>query len=148
MRNDLVILLKPLYINNLYINNLPEYASIAEFVNQTYKDDKNIDGKIISRILQVIENDLLELYLDFFNSKGLIENCQVALIFDGFQLLINDTINQELLNECRQLALDKTGYDIELKIKPFDNALSLPEDYANSNVMRNKSPKSIAGQEP
>jgi hypothetical protein len=115
-----------------YINNLPEYASIAEFVNQTYKDDKNIDGKIISRVLQVIENDLLELYLDFFNSKGLIENCQVALIFDGFQLLINDTINQELLNECRKLALDKTGYDIELKIKPFDNALSLPDNYADS----------------
>jgi hypothetical protein len=115
-----------------YINNLPEYASIAEFVNQTYKDDKNIDGKIISRVLQVIENDLLELYLDFFNSKGLVENNQVALIFDGFQLLINDTINQELLNECRKLALDKTGYDIELKIKPFDNALSLPDNYADS----------------
>jgi len=115
-----------------YINNLPEYASIAEFVNQTYKDDKNIDGKIISRVLQVIENDLLELYLDFFNSKGLIENNQVALIFDGFQLIKNDTINQELLNECRNLVLDKTGYDIELKIKPFDNALSLPDNYADS----------------
>jgi hypothetical protein len=98
-----------------YINNLPEYASIAEFVNQTYKDDKNIDGKIISRVLQVIENDLLELYLDFFNSKGLIENNQVALIFDGFQLIKNDSINEELLNECHKLALDKTDMTLNLK---------------------------------
>jgi hypothetical protein len=64
--------------------------------------------------------------------KGLIENNQVALIFEGFQLLINDAITQELLDECRNLALDKTGYDIELKIKPFDNALSLPDDFADS----------------
>jgi P4 family phage/plasmid primase-like protien len=114
-----------------YINNLPAYAAIAEFVNQTYKDDKNIDGKIISRILQVIENNLLEFYVDFFNSKGLIENNQVALIFDGFQLLKNDIINQDILNECRKVAFDKTGYDIELKIKPFENALSLPDNYAD-----------------
>jgi hypothetical protein len=112
-----------------YINNIPKYASIAEFVNQTYKDDKNIQGKIISRILQVIENDLLEFYLEFFNSKGCINHFQVALIFDGFQLLINDSITQELLNECRKLAFEKIGYDIELKIKPFDNVLNLPEDY-------------------
>lgn len=112
-----------------YINNLPTFASIAEFVKKTYADDKNINGKIISRILQVIENQLLELYLEFFNSKGFIINNQVALIFDGFQLLINDAITQELLNECRLFAYEKTGYDIELKIKPFDNILNLPEDY-------------------
>ena len=114
-----------------YINNLPKYASIAEFVNETYKDDKNIQGKIISRILQVIENDLLEFYLEFFNTRGFIDNNQVALIFDGFQLLINDSITQELLSECRKLAFEKTGYDIELKIKPFDNILNLPDDYNN-----------------
>ncbi len=47
-------------------------------MNKTYKADKNIDGKIISSILQVIENELLEFYLDFFNSKGLILNNQMA----------------------------------------------------------------------
>ena len=53
---------------------------------------------------------------------------------DGYKELTikNDTINQGLLNECRNLVLDKTGYDIELKIKPFDNALSLPDNYADS----------------
>ena len=113
-----------------HINNLSEYSSIAKFVNKNYKDDKNINGKIISRILQVIENDLLEIYVEFFKSKGLIiNNNQVALIFDGFQILNNDAINQELLDECRKEAFDKTGYDIPLKIKPFDNVLNLPINY-------------------
>ena len=115
-----------------HINNLPEYSSIVEFVNKTYKDDKNIDGKIISRILQVIENNLLEIYVEFFTSKGLtLQNSMymIALIFDGFQVLLNDSINQEILDECRKIAFDKTGYDIQLKIKPFDNILKLPDNY-------------------
>ena len=60
-----------------HISNLPEYASIAEFVNKTYKDDKNIEGKIISRILQVIENELFEICLDFFQVP-LCTNTHVA----------------------------------------------------------------------
>jgi hypothetical protein len=112
------------------INNLSQYSSIAEYVNQTYKDDKNICGKNISRILQVIENNSLEFYIDYFQSKGLIENNQVALIFDSIHLLKNDIGNQEFLNDCRHIVFDKTGYDIELKAKPFDNALSLLDNYA------------------
>jgi hypothetical protein len=116
-----------------HIINLDEYKDTKKYVEQTYKDDKNISGKIISRILQVIENNLLETYIEFFNDKGLIskfnEGYEVALIFDGLQLRTNDKINDELLNECRLYALDKTGYDIQLKIKPFDNKLNLPETY-------------------
>ena len=28
-----------------FINNLPEYASISEFVKKTYKENENISGK-------------------------------------------------------------------------------------------------------
>jgi P4 family phage/plasmid primase-like protien len=38
-------------------------------------------------------------------------------------------ITDELLEECRKYGYDKTGYDIQLKIKPFDNPLILPDDY-------------------
>lgn len=118
-----------------YINNLPEYSSIVEYVNKTYQDDNNIDGKIISRILQIIENDLLECYLQFFYDNNLIPEMNkdgliVSLIFDGFQVLINKTINQEFLDKCRNDVFDKTGYDVELKVKPFDNPLKLPDNYA------------------
>jgi P4 family phage/plasmid primase-like protien len=121
-----------------HINNLPEYKEIKDYVEKTYTDDKNLSGKIISRILQVVENDLLETYLEFFNDKGLItDKNEVALIFDGLQLLKNDKITDELLNECRLYALEKTGYDIELKIKPFDNKLILPENYIDNDDLLN-----------
>ena len=81
----------------LYLNII-----ILLICGKTYEDDKNINGKINSRVLQIIEKQLLELYLEFFNSCGFIINNQVALIFDGFQLCINDSINQDLLNECRK----------------------------------------------
>ena len=117
-----------------YINNLPEYNSIVDYVKKTYPNIDNINGKIISRILQIIENSLLECYIEFCKNKGLIKNNnEVALIFDGFQLLKNDAINDDLLNEIRKYAFNKTGYDIELKIKPFDNCLDIPSNYADKN---------------
>ena len=114
-----------------FINNLPEYASISEFVKKTYKENENISGKIISRILQVIENDLLEFYVNFFSEKGLIVDNYIALIFDGFQLLKNEAITQELLDECVKQASDKLGYVVQLKVKPFGDGLALPENYAD-----------------
>ncbi len=89
-----------------HIIDLDEYKEIKDFVKETYKDDKNIAGKTISRILQVIENDLLETYVEFFIDRGLITiyndaklnevGYEVALIFDGLQLRLNDKINDEL----------------------------------------------------
>jgi P4 family phage/plasmid primase-like protien len=120
-----------------HIINLDEYKDIKEYVEETYKEDKNISGKTISRILQVIENDLLETYVEFFINKGLIEKYadgyEVALIFDGLQLRMNEKITEEILNECRLYALNKTGYDIELKVKPFDCQLELPENLENND---------------
>jgi len=114
-----------------HIIKLPEYKDIYDFVKTTYKD--NIEGKTISRILQVIENNLLETYIKFFEDKGLItkykDGYEIALIFDGFQLRCNDAITDELLDECRLYALEQTGYDIPLKVKPFDCCLDLPDDY-------------------
>jgi hypothetical protein len=114
-----------------HVINLPEYKDILEYVKKTY--DKNIEGKTISRILQVIENNLLEEYVEWSNNKGFIEDGSISLIFDGFQLLKKHNITDELLEECRKNAYDKTGYDIQLKIKPFDNPLTLPDDYEEFN---------------
>ena len=110
-----------------HVINLPEYKDILEYVTKTY--DKNIEGKTISRILQVIENELLETYVEWCKNKGFIEDDAISLIFDGFQLLKKHNITDELLEECRKNAYDKTGNDIQLKIKPFDNPLILPDDY-------------------
>lgn len=121
-----------------HIIELPEYQEDYEYVKKTYPDDKNIMGKTISRILQNIENDLLESYINFLYDKGVIDvieidgikGLQVSLIFDGFQLLLNDKVTDDLLKECRSHAFNVTGYDIPLKIKAFDQKLKLPDNYA------------------
>ena len=119
--------LKPLIT---FINDLDEYKYIKDYVKKTYPNHPNLSGKIISRILQVMENELLETHIEFFTNKGLINGDNVALIFDGLQLHNNNLIDEELLEECRLYALEKTGYDVKLKIKPFDNQLELPNNYA------------------
>ncbi len=58
---------------------------------------------------------------------------EITLKFDGFLFRCNDNINDGILNECRLHALGKTGYDILLKIKPFDCNLELPDDYTDEN---------------
>ncbi len=70
-------------------------------------------------------------------SKNLIpkfkDGYEVALIFDGLQLRTNDIIDDEIINECSLYSIQKTGYDIEFKIKPFDSPLELPENLENND---------------
>jgi len=112
----------------------PEYQKTYDYITKTYPDDENIRGKVISRILQNKENELLEAYLDWVNIKDLGGDNNVALIFDGFQILSKFGITDDMLDECRKYAFKKTGYDIELKIKPFDGAFELPDDYADFDL--------------
>lgn len=104
-------------------------ASIAE------KTKTNIRGKVISRILQVIENDCLSHYLEYCNSLGYLydshfpnDKCCVK-VFDGFQINADYKITDKLLLELQEYAFEKTGYNVELKIKPFDTSLPIPENY-------------------
>jgi P4 family phage/plasmid primase-like protien len=116
-----------------------DYEYTYNYVKETYPklDDKEITGKCISRILQFEENTLLEHYLDWAYNKGFIDNSNyVSLIFDGFQLLSKFNITNEDLDDCRKYAFEKTGFDIELKIKPFDNGFVLPDDYMNTLELR------------
>jgi P4 family phage/plasmid primase-like protien len=113
------------------IVNLPEYKAIYDNIKSNEKF--NIIGKTISRIIQNIENDILTAYVRFCKNKGFLENRELALIFDGFQVkskynLAND---DALLRECEQFAYKETGYLINLKPKPFDNPLNLPANYAD-----------------
>ena len=116
-----------------------DFEYTYNFVKETYPklDCKELNGKCISRILQFEENKLLEHYLDWAYDKEFIdETNKVALIFDGFQLLSKFNITDEDLDDCRKYAFEKTGFDIELKIKAFDNAFVLPDDYMNTLEVR------------
>ena len=121
-----------------HIMELQEYLYIVDYCKKEYGNKHhNLSGKVISRILQVVENNLLESYLEFCIQKNLIpsykDGYQVSLIFDGFQLPLHNDITDQLLDDMRIYALDKTGYDLTLKLKPFDNPLKLPHDYLETN---------------
>ena len=120
-----------------YIMKSKEYNGFYIYCKNTFGDKCNLWGKTMSRILQYEENKMLECYITYCYDKGLIEKYKdgykVSLVFDGFQLMKSDAINDELLEELRLYALHKTGFDVKLKIKPFDNALKIPEDYLNTN---------------
>jgi hypothetical protein len=123
--------IKPL-ISSIIINK--DFKDIYDDIVINYKT--NIIGKTISRILQIIENDILNHNIDFFYKRGLIDKYRdgyiVSLIFDGFQVLKQKEINEELLKECSIYTKNKINYDIELKIKAFDNQLKLPDNYKES----------------
>jgi len=123
-----------------HVIKLDEYKDIYDYCKKEYSSNlSNLNGKIISRILQVIENNLLECYIEFCLNKDVIpkykDGYQVCLIFDGFQLINNPKINDEFIDEMRKYAYDKTGYDVPLKIKPFDNKLDLPTNYYEDDIV-------------
>jgi len=110
-----------------------EYNNIYDYCKSTFGIKCNLWGKVMSRILQVAENNMLECYINYCEQKGLIPKYKdgyiTSLVFDGFQLIKNDDINGYLLEELRLYAKEKTGYDVKLKLKPFDKALNIPDDY-------------------
>lgn len=110
-----------------------EFKHIYDYCKNTFGLKCNIQGKVMSRILQVEENNMLECYINYCKNKGFIPKYKdgdvVSLIFDGFQLIKNDNIDSYLLEELRLYAKEQTGFDVKLKLKPFDKALNIPDDY-------------------
>lgn len=110
-----------------------EFKHIYDYCKNAFGIKCNMQGKVMSRILQLEENNMLECYIEFCKNKGLIpkynDGYVVSLVFDGFQLINHDDINDDLLEELRLYAKQHTGYDIQLKLKPFDKALAIPDDY-------------------
>jgi len=122
---------------------LPQYNYILEDCLKKVEKEKsyNLYGKCISKILQVIENDLLEHYVHFLIDKNYIpkvilngkEYFLTSLIFDGLQIPYHPDIvsNDTILKECQAYTFEHTGYNVDIIIKPFDNALELPDNYAD-----------------
>jgi len=120
---------------------LPEFNYILE---DCLKKEKTFNryGKCISRILQVIENNLLEHYVKYFIEKEFIpkvilngkEYYYTSLIYDGLQIPYHPDIvsNDTILKECQAYTFEHTGYNVDIIIKPFDNALELPDDWKNT----------------
>lgn len=110
---------------------MDEYIDIYKHVKRTAK--YNYIGKTVSKILQVVENDMLESYLEYCSDNNIVtsyKSCYViSLIFDGFQLEKKSNINDDTLQLIRKYAFDKIGIDVPLVFKRMDNKLEIPDDY-------------------
>ena len=110
---------------------MDEYIDIFKQVKRTSK--YNYIGKTVSKILQVVENSMLETYIEYCIDNKIITSYKswyiVSLIFDGFQLEKKSNINDDTLELIRKYTFDKTGFDIPLVFKQMNNKLEIPDDY-------------------
>jgi len=99
----------------------PHFAELVAFEK---KDNEK--GTIVSWFLQEYERRILEQMFDFLHRSKHIKNKGCVLCFDGIMIPLNDktkdpAVVTELLHACEAYILKHTGFNIDLKAKPFDN---------------------------
>ena len=131
-------------------NRVIRYDEVNDF-NIFKKDkveedlNKNIKGKVLSRILQEQENKVLECLIKFLDDKGIKYS---SLQYDGLQLLLpckyKDFTNKltdyqnklklddNLLNEISKYIKNELNIDIDFHYKKLDEGIKLPDDYIYS----------------
>lgn len=109
-------------MTNIYQDLLVKHQDLANQLNQ--QKDWNLQGALVSWILQEEERKCLESMVDFATKEKIIpktkKDRQVVLAYDGFQLRQNAKLNQLFLRKMETYILEQTGYDLKLTTKPFD----------------------------
>ncbi len=91
----------------------------------------NHTGALVSALFQQVENTILECMFDFF---GRCSNC--VLCFDGIMIPTGMECD---LEACQKYILEKLSISVELKMKPMDQGLKLPDlGRANDNNIHAK----------
>ncbi len=105
----------------LTTNELLKYR--LEAIKTKGEDYHNIDGTAMSYFLQTIERKCLLVMYEYLKSKGRVIG---ALIHDGLHLQKNLNLKEgeeedftKLIEEVKSELKEKTGFSIDLKIKPF-----------------------------
>ena len=126
-----------------------EFAAIAEAIAnhadfQKFKrhalkvhassNQHNMNAKIVSAILCDRENQYLESFFTFLKAQGCILGDQCALMFDG--IMVADTLeirgkvtDKDFVGRFSSEIEGDVGCRLEIKVKEFDEAFELPEDY-------------------
>lgn len=94
-----------------------EYGEQSKIKTPTYF---NLSGSTLSSVVCVIENDILEVMLDYLKKKRFVKKICV-LCFDGIMIpkgVIDDT--ESLLRELEREIKQKTSRDISLKVKDME----------------------------
>jgi hypothetical protein len=132
--DEIKILQQKLYDNTEYIHHITSVKNIiakeeqiAIKKNEKYDiENQNIIGKVLSRILQEVENSILECIIDFLNDYKIKFS---GLQYNGLQLLKLDKYDDFKLEKPYNLALDDSLlYKIEEYIKQKQN-IDMPLSY-------------------
>jgi len=124
------------------IANKPEFNFLSEEVKKVHKD--NINAKVVNRILCYIENECLKVLFkvldeykcfDYEVNDNIYKVC--SLCFDGLQALDNhnnrELFTPEFFKMVSTVIKNKVGFDLDIAIKDFDEALQLPDNYKKMN---------------
>lgn len=113
------------------ISNDVQYKKLRDIVlkHKTY----NVNGSTLNLIMCYYENLCLKTLYTLFLEEKIITNNLCCLIFDGLQVEDNkfnrDKLTPEYLADVSKIILEKTGFNLQIIIKPFDEAIKLPDDY-------------------
>ena len=141
---------KDVYSNDNRINNYLKLLEkeIIEIQKHFYLKDKryfektlNYVGKVLSRIILDIENQILQIIINFFVSK---KANIFTLEYDGLKIYSDNKSKHFSINELEKIILEKTGINMKLSFKPIND--SFPEfgiristdNRKNENMIENK----------
>ena len=132
-------------INN-YLNLLEK--EIIEIQKIFYEKDKryfekgyNYLGKNLSRIILDIENQILQVMINYFVSKRIKI---LTLEFDGLKIYSNDNSKHFSINDLEKIILEKTGINMKLSFKTINDMFSemgirvSTNDIQSENIIENK----------
>lgn len=120
------------------ISALPEYKNIYDEVCKHNFD--NLFGKTTNRVLCEIENKCLVALYKILKGKNMlyveidaIIYTICSLIFDGMQIPDNENNRKmttpEWLKKYSGIIENQTGYYLDIVIKPFDEVITIPENF-------------------
>ena len=98
-------------------------------------------GKNLSRIILDIENQILQVMINYFVSKRIKI---LTLEFDGLKIYTNDNSKHFSINDLEKIILEKTGINMKLSFKTINDMF--PEmgirvstnDIQSENIIENK----------
>ena len=124
----------------IYIANRDEYKEVRKNRIKV-KNNVNIDGATINCIMCHYENMCLEKMFEILEEDGIIRDDVCCLVFDGLMVADNPfnrkKLTFEYFAELSETIQEDCGFNFEILIKPFDEPLILPNDWAekvNMNV--------------
>lgn len=112
-------------IRNLIVE-LPKYKEYKNIVAKLEKGNENTNSKILSRILQHHELDIIKCVMEYLKDEGFIIG---SYCFDGLLIKKDDKLNDSILPKIKKYTFDKYGFDVDFVFKDMNEGLVLPRDY-------------------